>query len=90
MIVWALAGIAIGLVAAKRLRVESLGAVLLTSIVLPIAAFVLARRLDPNLVFDYLVFWLSVQGSYLAGGFLAERRSVAAEADAERRRLGEV
>lgn len=88
MIVWALGGIAVGLVASTRLRVDRLVAVLVASIALPAAAVLLTRRFDPDLLTDYLVFWLAVQGAYLAGNLLAERRA-AAEKPRETRPLGE-
>ncbi len=78
MIVWAGIGLVVGWFLSRRLRVDSLGVFLVSSIVLPLAGFATVRRLDPDVAWGYAAFWLAVQGSYFAANLLAERAGPAA------------
>ena len=73
MIVWAVGGLIVGWVLSSRLRVGSLGVFLISSVVLPLAVFVVSHRFDIEAVWGYAVFWVAVQGSYLIGNLLAGR-----------------
>lgn len=74
MIVWAMAGLLIGWLVSTRLDVGSLGVCLASSIVLPAVVFVAVRRVDPDVLVGYAVFWVAIQGSYLLTNLLLERR----------------
>jgi len=74
MIVWAVAGLFVGWVSSTRLRVDGLGVFLLSTVVLPLAIFAVVRHFDGEVMLGYAVFWVAVQGSYLFGNVIAERR----------------
>ncbi|WP_333826013.1 hypothetical protein [Pinisolibacter sp.] len=73
MIVWAVAGLLVGWFLSRRLRVDSLGAFLVSSVALPLLVLATVRRIDPDVLWDYAAFWLAVQSSYFAANLLAER-----------------
>lgn len=73
MIVWAVGGLFVGWLLSTRLRVDSLGVFLLSTVVLPILIFVSVRRLDPDVLWGYAAAWVAVQVSYLAFNLVAER-----------------
>ena len=73
MIVWAVAGLVVGWFLSRRLRVDSLGVFLVSSVALPLVLFATVRRIDPDVVWGYAAFWLAVQGSYFAANLVAER-----------------
>lgn len=73
MIVWAFAGLLVGWFLARRLRVDSLGVVLATSIVVPLVVFVVVHRFVPDVLWGYGAFWAAVQSAYLAVNLLRER-----------------
>jgi hypothetical protein len=85
MIVWAVTGLVVGWVLSRRLRVDSLGVFLVSSVALPLVAFAAVHRIDPDVIWGYAAFWLAVQGSYFLGNLVTERRkpvSVETEDDA--------
>jgi hypothetical protein len=73
MIVWAMGGLIVGWILSTRLRVDSLGVFLLSSVVLPLVVFAVVRRFDIDVVWGYAAFWVAVQGSYLLANLVAEK-----------------
>jgi len=74
MIVWALTGLVVGWLLSTRLRVDSLGVFLVSTVALPLVAFAAVHRIDADVIWGYAAFWLTVQGTYFVGNLLTDRR----------------
>lgn len=79
MIVWAITGLVVGWFLSRRLRVDSLGVFLVSSVAVPLVLFAILHSFVPDVLWGYVAFWLAVQSAYLVANIFTERARPAAD-----------